>query len=105
MRPEDETHVRVWDLPVRLFHWSIVGLLCLSWFSAEQGYMRVHLISGLSMLALLLFRLGRICGEVVAHAPALRVERVGALGYLALHLGQFRFQAAALLLQPPLPIC
>ncbi len=58
MCPEDETHVRVWDLPIRLFHWSIVGLLCLSWFSAEQGYMRVHLVSGLSMLALLLFRIG-----------------------------------------------
>jgi len=62
MRPDPQTHaqthVRVWDLPVRLFHWSIVFLLCLSWFSADQGYMRVHLVSGLSLLALLLFRIG-----------------------------------------------
>jgi cytochrome b len=57
VRPDPETHIRVWDLPVRLFHWSIVLLLCLSWFSADQGYMRVHLVSGLSLLALLLFRI------------------------------------------------
>ena len=50
--PEDEARVRVWDLPIRLFHWSIVFLLCLSWFSADQGYMRVHLVSGVSVLAL-----------------------------------------------------
>ena len=49
--------VRVWDIPTRLFHWSVVVLLCVSWFSADQGYMRVHLVSGLTLLALLLFRI------------------------------------------------
>lgn len=58
MRDEKPSHVRVWDLPTRLFHWSIVILLFTSWFSADQGYMRVHLWSGLTLLALLLFRLG-----------------------------------------------
>lgn len=53
-----ETHVRVWDLPIRLFHWSIVLLMGISWFSADQGYMRLHLVSGLTLLALLLFRIG-----------------------------------------------
>ena len=53
-----ETHVRVWDLPIRLFHWSIVLLMGISWFSADQGYMRLHLASGLTLLALLLFRIG-----------------------------------------------
>ena len=52
-----ETPVAVWDIPVRLFHWSVVLLLCISWFSADQGYMRVHLVSGLTLLALLLFRI------------------------------------------------
>jgi cytochrome b len=51
-------HVRVWDVPTRLFHWAIVALVFLSWLSADQGYMRVHLWSGLTLLALLLFRLG-----------------------------------------------
>ena len=52
-----EPQVRVWDVPIRLFHWSVVVLLCLSWFSADQGYMRVHLVSGLALLTLLLFRI------------------------------------------------
>ena len=51
------SHVQVWDAPIRLFHWGIVILILISWFSADQGYMRVHLWSGLSLLALLLFRL------------------------------------------------
>ena len=50
--------VRVWDAPTRLFHWSIVALVFVSWLSADQGYMTMHLWSGFSLLALLLFRLG-----------------------------------------------
>ena len=49
--------VRVWDLPVRLFHWSLVVLVTLSWASVENGYMRVHVWSGLALLTLLLFRI------------------------------------------------
>jgi cytochrome b len=50
--------VYVWDAPTRLFHWSIVVLIFVSWLSADQGYMTVHLWSGLTLLALLLFRIG-----------------------------------------------
>lgn len=49
--------VRIWDVPVRLFHWSIVLLVIISWVSADNGYMRVHLVSGVTILVLLLFRL------------------------------------------------
>lgn len=49
-------HVLVWDIPTRIFHWTIVVLVAVSWFSADQGYMRVHLWSGLVLLTLLLFR-------------------------------------------------
>ena len=48
---------RVWDLPVRLFHWSLVVLVTLSWVSVENGYMRVHVWSGLTLLTLLLARI------------------------------------------------
>jgi cytochrome b len=58
MDHKPETLVPVWDIPTRLFHWSVVVLLCISWLSADQGYMRVHLVSGLTLLALLLFRIG-----------------------------------------------
>ena len=49
--------VRVWDVPVRIFHWTIVALIATSWIAADRGFMRVHLWSGSAMLALLLFRL------------------------------------------------
>lgn len=51
-------HVQVWDGPTRLFHWTIVILIFVSWLSADQGFMTVHLCSGLALLALLLFRIG-----------------------------------------------
>jgi cytochrome b len=47
----------VWDLPIRLFHWSVVLLIGLSWWSAEQGADRVHFWSGYGLLFLLLFRI------------------------------------------------
>jgi cytochrome b len=53
---EPASHVRVWDFPTRLFHWTIVLLVFVSWFSADRGLMTIHLWSGLSLLALLLFR-------------------------------------------------
>ena len=49
--------MRIWDLPIRLFHWAIVALLLLSWLSAHEDWMRIHVLSGLSVLTLLLFRL------------------------------------------------
>jgi cytochrome b len=47
----------VWDLPIRLFHWLIVLLLGFSWLSAENGWMELHMLSGYTILSLLLFRL------------------------------------------------
>lgn len=47
----------VWDLPVRLFHWSVASLVGLSWWSAEQSLDRVHFWSGYTLLFLLLFRI------------------------------------------------
>lgn len=51
--------VRVWDLPTRLFHWSLLALFATSWLSAELGgnAMQYHLWSGFAVLTLLLFRL------------------------------------------------
>ena len=49
--------MRIWDLPTRLFHWVLVLLIFTSWLSAELNFMRVHVVSGLTILSLLLFRL------------------------------------------------
>jgi cytochrome b len=50
--------VPVWDLPIRLFHWLLVASVATSWATAELGWMRVHFLSGYTILTLLLFRLG-----------------------------------------------
>lgn len=62
--PEPETPasrsrpVRVWDLPVRLFHWSLVVLAVISFTTAQIGgnAMQYHEWSGLTILTLVLFR-------------------------------------------------
>lgn len=53
------TSVPVWDLPVRLFHWSLVVLLVIAWSTAQAGlsWMTYHLWAGYAILTLILFRL------------------------------------------------
>lgn len=48
---------RIWDLPLRLFHWLLVGLMAFSWWSGENHQMDWHRLSGYCILGLLLFRL------------------------------------------------
>jgi cytochrome b len=47
----------VWDLPVRLFHWLLACLIPLSWWTAKNDALEVHLYSGYSILTLIIFRL------------------------------------------------
>ena len=47
--------VRIWDLPTRLFHWTLVGLIAFSWWSAEEEHLDWHIWSGLAVLSLLIF--------------------------------------------------
>lgn len=49
--------MRVWDAPTRLFHWAIVLLVVTSYVSVEMNWMQVHLLSGYTVLTLLLFRI------------------------------------------------
>lgn len=46
----------VWDLPVRLFHWSFAVCLTVSWLSGQFGERDLHYLSGLAVLGLVLFR-------------------------------------------------
>ncbi len=48
--------VRVWDGPIRLFHWSVVALVLTSWLTQYENWMQAHLIAGYTMFAALLFR-------------------------------------------------
>lgn len=51
--------VRVWDLPTRLFHWSLAALVTASVVTAKLGglWLDWHMRSGYAILALLVFRL------------------------------------------------
>ena len=50
--------VKIWDLPVRLFHWNLVGLLAFLFWSGKTGgnAMEYHMYAGYWVLALVLFR-------------------------------------------------
>lgn len=47
----------IWDLPTRVFHWTLVAVLFTSWLSARMDWMRVHVCCGYTVLTLLLFRI------------------------------------------------
>ena len=51
--------IRIWDLPVRLFHWALVVLLAVSYLSGKAGgdWMKLHFWSGYTILTLVLFRI------------------------------------------------
>src|SRR5262249_14028242 len=54
-----ETQVKVWDAPVRLFHWLLVLLFAFMFFSGKSGseWLEWHVRCGYAILALLLFRI------------------------------------------------
>jgi cytochrome b len=60
--PEDRAtshgETRVWDLPTRLFHWTLAVLVAFSVVSVKLGgfWMDWHMRSGYAILALVLFR-------------------------------------------------
>lgn len=73
----------VWDLPLRLFHWLLVGLIAFSWWSGENHEMEWHRWSGYAILFLLVFRLywGLAGGRTARFSRFVRGPRA-ALAYL-----------------------
>lgn len=73
------SRVRVWDLPTRIFHWSLVVLVVFSFTTGKVGgsWMEWHLKSGYTILALLLFRLawGLVGGRTARFAHFLHGPR------------------------------
>jgi len=47
----------VWDLPVRLVHWLLAGLIGFSWWSVHNDHTDWHIWSGIAIFTLLIFRL------------------------------------------------
>ncbi|MEA2738972.1 MAG: hypothetical protein QOH05_2279 [Acetobacteraceae bacterium] len=79
MRP-----IKVWDLPVRLFHWAIVVLLFFAWGTQEYNHMEWHVWIGYTILTLLLFRIawGFVGSDTARFARFLR-SPVAVLRHLA----------------------
>ena len=59
MTPADENpraSVYVWDLPLRIFHWSLAACIVVAWLSANV-FETLHRVAGYSTIALVVFRL------------------------------------------------
>ncbi|HLO76132.1 MAG TPA: cytochrome b/b6 domain-containing protein [Magnetospirillum sp.] len=54
----DTTEVKVWDHPIRLFHWALVALVAALWLTGEFGALDIHMVLGVWVLVLVAFRLG-----------------------------------------------
>jgi cytochrome b len=68
--------IYVWDLPTRLFHWSLVALVAFQWLSGEleDEFLEFHLLGGYAILALVAFRLlwGFVGGQYARFSSFLR---------------------------------
>lgn len=49
--------IRIWDLPLRLTHWSFAFLVPALWWSAENSQWALHKRFGVTLLGLLVFRI------------------------------------------------
>jgi len=89
--------VRIWDIPVRVFHWVLVALIILSFTTAQIGgnAMRIHELSGFTILSLVLFRvLWGVFGSTYARFDHFVRGPAQALGYArALARGRAPFHA------------
>jgi cytochrome b len=54
--PEGGVRVKLWDGPVRLVHWALVGLIGFSWWAVED-HLNWHRWSGYAVIGLVLFRI------------------------------------------------
>jgi cytochrome b len=80
--------VKVWDGPVRVFHWALVLLILAAWVTQYVNRMDIHMWVGEWILALLLFRVvwGFIGSDTARFSRFLR-SPVAGLRHLA-HLGR-----------------
>lgn len=67
MKAGSAVTIRLWDWPVRLFHWLCVVLVAGLWASHAAGRMDLHIKLGMGLLFLVAFRL--VCG-IIGSEPA-----------------------------------
>ena len=88
-REDGATATRVWDLPTRLFHWTVAVLVVFSVVTVKAGglWLDWHMRSGYAILALVVFRLlwGFAGSHYARFSTFLRPPGV-VLGYLRGHI-------------------
>jgi cytochrome b len=79
--------IKVWDLPVRLFHWLLVALILAAWVTQYLNRMDLHMWIGEWILTLLLFRVvwGFVGSDTARFARFLRSPVAGLV-----HLARLR---------------
>jgi cytochrome b len=80
-----ESSVRIWDLPIRIFHWSLAGLVVFSYVTGRLGgqWLEWHMRSGYAILALLVFRIAwGVVGSDTARFTRFVRSPVAAIAYL-----------------------
>ena len=55
--PYKTSKARIWDIPVRIFHWSLASCFIVGWLTLDNRYLDIHVFSGYLMAGLILFRL------------------------------------------------
>ena len=73
--------VKVWDLPLRLFHWALVIAVAVAFLSSEENSAlnQWHVLSGWIVAILIIFRLvwGFVGGEHSRFSDFVRPSRIG----------------------------
>ena len=52
-----KTRIRLWDFPVRLFHWALVVAIGTAWWTNQEAIINIHELAGYTVLTLVLFRI------------------------------------------------
>lgn len=80
---ETDLRIRVWDGPIRVFHWGVAALVLTSWLTQHENWMRAHEFAGYTMFAALLFRLAwGVMGSDTARFRSFLKSPVAALMHL-----------------------
>ena len=76
--PKDQ--VKIWDLPLRLFHWTLVIAIALAFLSSEEdsALNQWHILAGWTVAVLIVFRCvwGFVGGEHSRFADFIRPSRI-----------------------------